>query len=320
MLAKDVVPYVQRAVGYSVTGAQRAECMFITYGGGANGKGVFFDTIRAAIGPYGSTGRWELLIRKRYENANNEDVALLRGQRFVEISETGEGNELNEEQVKNLTGRERLKASMKYKSLTEFDPTHHLWLLTNAKPNVRGTNYAIWRRLKLIPFAVRFMYTRERDRLIKSGAISKDDPLVRVRDDGLSDALRKELPGILAWVVKGAVLWWSNGQSDLREPKVVTDAIDEYRSDQDRLGQFIDERCVRDADAKTLSGVLYLSYCAWVKEKGMKAWADIAFGARLGDAGFKAVQMDGRRARAGLKLKPTAEQNQTRTFEKMKKK
>ena len=177
VLAKDVVPYVQRAVGYSVTGAQRAECMFITYGGGANGKGVFFDTIRAAIGPYGSTGRSELLIRKRYENANNEDVALLRGQRFVEISETGEGNELNEEQVKNLTGRERLKASMKYKSLTEFDPTHHLWLLTNAKPNVRGTNYAIWRRLKLIPFAVRFMYTRERDRLIKSGAISKDDPL-----------------------------------------------------------------------------------------------------------------------------------------------
>ena len=143
---------------------------------------------------------------------------------------------------------------------------------------------------------------------------------MRVRDDGLSDALRKELPGILAWVVKGAVLWWSNGQSDLREPKVVTDAIDEYRSDQDRLGQFIDERCVRDADAKTLSGVLYLSYCAWVKEKGMKAWADITFGARLGDAGFKAVQMDGRRARAGLKLKPTAEQNQTRTFEKMKKK
>jgi putative DNA primase/helicase len=318
VMTVDVASYVQRAVGYSVTGDQRAECMFITYGGGANGKGVFFDKIRDAVGQYGSTGRSELLIHKRYENQNNEDVAMLRGQRFVEVSETGETHELNEEQVKNLTGQDRIKASMKYKSLVEFDPTHHIWLRTNAKPNVRGTNFAIWRRLKLIPFAVRFMYPREIAALIQSGAVRKGDPLVRVRNDNLRDQLRGETAGILTWVIKGATLWWNNGRPDLREPKVVTEAIDEYRSEQDRLGQFLDDRCLRDASATTFTGELYVDYCKWAKEKGLKAWADITLGMRLGDAGFKAVQVDGRRARAGLKLKPTAEQIQTRKLEKMK--
>src|SRR5208282_4696013 len=300
-----LISYVQRAIGYSVTGDQRAECMFVAVGDGANGKGVFFDLIREAIGPYGSTGRPELLIRQRFDdNKNNEDVAMLRGRRLVEVSETGERHELNEEQTKNLTGRDKVKASMKYESLREWDPTHHIWLRTNNKPIIRGTEYAIWRRLKLILFIVKFKYASERAALIKSGKARKDDPLLRVRNDGLRDALRKELPGILAWVVKGAALWWNGGKPDLREPKIVTDAVEEYRSEMDRLSQFIDECCDLTAGEPTLTRVLYAGYKTWALEKGWKPWADNTFGQRLGKAGFKAVKIGTKNGREGLRLKP----------------
>jgi putative DNA primase/helicase len=306
--------YVQRAIGYSLTADQRVECLFVAVGGGANGKGVFIDMIRAVIGPYGSAGRPELLIHKRVESTNNEDVALLRGQRFVEVSETGEKHELNEEQVKNLTGQDAIRASFKYESLknTEFRPTHHIWLRTNNKPIIRGgTDYAIWRRLKVIPFAVTFYTKSEYDSIIKVDPKRTMDRTLSIRDDTLRESLREEVQGILAWAIKGAVLWFNRGKPDLREPKIVTGAVEEYRSEMDRLGQFIDECCERAANVTTPLKVLYSEYKRWATEKGWKPWGDNTLSRHLGKAGFKMKRDNTGSQCGGLKLKSTAAEENT---------
>ncbi len=310
VLPGNLLPYVHRAVGYSLTADQSAQCLFVLVGEGANGKGVLMNTIRAVIGRYGSTGRSELLIRKHFENANNEDLAGLQGQRFVEVSETGRTHELNEEQVKNLTGEDRMKASYKYRSLMEFPPTHHIWLRTNNKPIIHGADYAIWRRLKIIPFNLKFVKRSE------YRASRGNDPTLRVLNDRLSKTLQGELEGILAWGVRGAMLWLNRGRPDLREPKAVTDAVEEYRNEMDRLGLFIGDCCERVAGEKVLTKSLYAKYKIWAVEKGWKPWADNTFGSYLTKARFKLARIGTERAREGLRLKPTAEQNTEAAFQK----
>jgi len=317
LIDRGVASYAQRAVGYSLTGDQREQCLFVAVGSGANGKGVFYDTIRGAIGPYGATGRPELLIRKRFDAPNNEDVAMLRAQRLVDVSETGERHALNEEQVKNLTGGDKLKASMKYQSLNEFEPSHHIHLRTNNKPRVNGNDYAIWRRLKLILFKVRFVSASEYGAIVKEAPSRKNDPTLSVRDDTLRDALREELQGVLAWAIQGAIAWWNNGATDLREPQAVTRAVDDYRSEMDRLGQFLDECCDFAAGESTLVRDLYARYKAWALEKGWKPWADNSFSDYLGKAGFPKATIGTKKARKGLKLKPldlSAEETTERTL------
>ena len=299
LIERGVASYMQRAVGYSLTGDQREECMFVAVGDGSNGKGVFYDLLRASIGPYGSTGRPELLVRKqRFDDTNNEDVASLRGRRLVEVSETGERHELNEDQVKTLTGEDNLSARMKYESLRTFRPTHHIHLRTNAKPIVRGMDYAIWRRLKIIPFNVRFVSASEYDVIVNK------EPRLKIKDTGLRELLRDELQGILTWAIQGAVAWWNGGEPDLREPKIVTDAVEEYRSDQDRLGQFVKECCEFAGGEKTLVRDLYARYRPWAESKGWKPWAENSFSIYLGKAGFKKAMIGTQRAREGLRLKP----------------
>jgi len=305
LLERGTASYMQRAVGYSLTGDQREECLFVAVGDGSNGKGVFYDLLRGAIGPYGSTGRPELLVRKhRFDDTNNEDVASLRGRRLVEVSETGERHELNEDQVKNLTGEDNLSARMKYESLRTFRPTHHIHLRTNAKPIIRGMDYAIWRRLKIIPFNVRFLSVSEYDAIIKKDPARKNDSRLKVKDTSLREVLRDELQGILTWAIQGAVAWWNGGEPDLREPKVVVSAVEEYRSDQDRLGQFAKECCEFAGGEKTLVRDLYARYRPWAESKGWKPWAENSFSIYLGKAGFKKAMIGTQRAREGLKLKP----------------
>ena len=311
--------YIQRAVGYSLSADQREECMFVTIGSGANGKGVLFDILRAAIGPYGIAGRPELLMRKKWENANNEDLALLRGQRLVEVSETSEAHELNESQVKNLTGQDALRASFKYQSLkaTEFRATHTLWLRTNNAPIIHGADYAIWRRLKLITFGVQFVPEFAYRAAIKTNPTRAADASLRILDSGLRDKLRKEVKGVLAWAIKGAIAWWNRGEPDLREPAIVTLAVEQFRSDMDRLGQFLDECCKRIAGAKTPSKALYARYRMWALEKGLKPWAAPTFGVRLSKAGFKGWRTTTEKGHEGLMLAETASDTTARSLRKM---
>ncbi len=317
---KSVRSYVQRSIGYSLTADQRAQCFFIAIGPGANGKGVFFKTIRAAVGPYGTSARPELLVRKRFESTNNEDVACLRGQRLVEVSETGNAHELNEEQVKNLTGEDFITASLKYQSLkgTEFTPTHTIWLRTNKKPTIRSTDPAMWRRPKLISFGVEFIEESKYRAAGRDGDNKRriNDGTLRILDASLSDVLRAELQGVLAWAIKGAVSWWNKGKPDLREPKIVTDAVNRYRSDSDILAQFVDECCERAAEVTTPLKRIYADYKKWATEKGLKPWSDRSLSSQLATAGFEMSHAKTGSQCTGLKLKPSAEENTTSDLEK----
>lgn len=317
---KALRAYVQRAIGYSLTAEQREQCFFIAVGSGANGKGVFFKTLRAAIGPYGTSARPELLIHKHFENTNNEDLACLRGQRLVEVSETNKSHELNEQQVKSLTGEDFITASLKYQSLkgTEFVPTHTIWLRTNTKPKIYGTDPAIWRRPKIILFPLRFVAAFEYRALVASNASLAAS--LRILDSGLSDALRAELQGVLAWAVKGAALWWNKGAPDLRTPSIVTSAIEEYRSDEDRLGRFIDECCSRDETVTTTLKLIYPIYRKWAEAKGIKPWSDATLSTHLEAAGFKKSRTMTGSQFTGLKLNPSANETTAASLEAVKSK
>ena len=208
--------YVQRAIGYSLTADQREQAFFFLWGGGANGKSTLISTILSIAGEYGQVAPASLFLAQRGTTANNPDEARLRGMRFVATSETGEARRLDEEKVKKLTGSERITACYKYRDHFEFDPSHHLWLSSNYKPRISGTDHAIWRRVKLILFGVRFEEpTPDNPR--------PEHPI----DPELKNALLGELPGVLTWTIRGARDWYEHG---LDEPEVITRATAEYRS------------------------------------------------------------------------------------------
>lgn len=309
---RELRSYMQRVVGYAVTGDPREEALFVMVGPGANGKTVMMLVIRMALSDYGATGRPELLVRKNVDETNNEDIAGLCGQRLVEVSETNDKSELNEAQVKWITGKDPLKASMKYESLITFWPTHHILLRTNNKPIIKGTEYAIWRRIKLIPFLMSFLPKEKYAEKVKADPTQAK--YLRIEDKSLTDALRKELPGVLAWIVEGAIQWFNRGKPNLREPKSVTAAVEEYRSDQDRLGQFIEECCERAPGEAALAKLLYARYRHWALERGWQPWADNTFGKRLSDAGFKPGHIGAERSRIGLRLKSTIETSERKRF------
>ena len=151
----ELISYVQRAIGYSLTADQREQCFWICFGGGSNGKGVFIRSIQTAAGDYAVSARPELLIEKHNESSRADFVAL-KGARFTVVSETGDQHRLFESQIKYLTGTDKLAARYLYQEPITFQPTHHIWLQTNPKPTVTGQDHAIWRRIKLIPFSVGF--------------------------------------------------------------------------------------------------------------------------------------------------------------------
>jgi putative DNA primase/helicase len=260
------------------------------------------------------------LIHKHFENTNNEDLACLRGQRLVEVSETNKSHELNEQQVKSLTGEDFITASLKYQSLkgTEFVPTHTIWLRTNTKPKIYGTDPAIWRRPKIILFPLRFVAAIEYRALVASNASLAAS--LRILDSGLSDALRAELQGVLAWAVKGAVLWWNKGAPNLRTPSIVTSAVEEYRSDEDRLGRFIDECGEADAAVTTPLKAIYPIYRKWAEAKGIKPWSDVTLSMHLDAAGFKMSRTKTGSQCAGLKLNPSVAENTMNSLEDIKRK
>lgn len=232
--------FVQRAVGYSMTADVSEQCMFINHGSGANGKSTFMGLIHAALGGYAMHTPVETLMAKR--NGIPNDVARLKGQRFVTASESEVGDRLAESRVKEMTGQDTISARFMRAEWFDFEPTHKLWLSTNHKPKIRGTDEAIWRRIRLIPFDV---------------TVPKEE-----RDKKLPEKLRAELPGIFAWCVRGVLEWQRTG---LREPKPVQSATDSYRADMDVLGAFITEECNEQPDARVGVSELYEAYKEWAR-------------------------------------------------------
>jgi len=218
----DLIAYLQRCVGYSLTGDTRTEAVFFMHGRGQNGKSTFIGAIRTLMGDYGHRVNPDIFMVKDKNLAGpKEGLANLRGKRCVIGSEIEEGRRLAMAIIKATTGAETITADRKYEHEIEYQPKHKLWLSGNYKPEVKDTTVAAWRRLKLIPFSVH---------------ITDDE-----KNESLKEELKKELEGILAWAVRGCLDWQQQG---LAEPNIVKTATAEYRSEQDTLGNFIAEKCV----------------------------------------------------------------------------
>ena len=255
----DIIPFIQRAVGYSLTGDTREECLFLLWGTGRNGKGTFIKTVATALGDYAGTADFSAFVPRHSDRGPRDDIANMMGKRFVSAQESREGAALAESLVKWLTGGDRVRARLLYENSYEFDPAHKIWLATNHKPVVRGTDPAFWSRIKLIPFEVSFEGREDRT---------------------LKQTLLDELPGILAWAVEGCIQWQREG---LNFPESVVRATQEYRHESDQVARFVQDCCVVGDFAQAKARPLYGAYRKWAEESGEAILSETAFGSRVGE-------------------------------------
>lgn len=242
----ELAAYLQTAVGYTLTGLCREQCLFFLHGTGCNGKGVFSETIKALLGDYGQTAPETLFTRDRNSSATN-DVARLAGCRLAIAAELDEGAAFAESRIKALTGSDTITARFLHKEFFDFQPTHKFWISGNHKPTVRGTDQGIWRRLRLVPFTVRIA----------------DDQ----KDPALADKLLSELPGILNWALRGCDNWQRHG---LTAPACVRQATEDYRREEDVIGQFLDDCTKQERSARTPTVRVYSAYELWAEREGIQ--------------------------------------------------
>ena len=266
----SLMSFLKRAIGYALTGETSEQVLFFLYGIGRNGKSTFVETIRAVLGDYAQQMPSDSLMMKHSSSGNSNDIARLRGARFAVSMETEEGRRMAESMVKQLTGGDRISARFLHAEFFEFDPTHKLFLCTNHKPIIRGTDNAIWRRIRLIPFSVII-------------------PLEDV-DPELKSKLLREAPGILRWAVEGCIEWQKNG---LGCPIEVEEATDEYRKEMDVLGDFLNE-CFEIVPMMTLSASeIYKTYKDWCEDGGEFCLSQTKFGKSMNERGFEKKRREG---------------------------
>jgi putative DNA primase/helicase len=257
----ELVAYLRRVIGYCLTGSTRERAMFILHGSGANGKSTLIDIVSALLDGYATTAEASAFLSKKQTGGPSNDIAALAGSRFVSVSESEKDQALATALVKRVTGNDKITARFLHKEFFSFKPTFKLFLGLNHKPEINDAGAAIWSRIKLIPFDVKFA---EAD-----------------QDKTLPEKLRNELPGILAWAVAGCLEWQRLG--GLQEPAEVTAATRDYREDQDVLGPFISSCCVLDPQASAPASALHAAYLAFIQGTLTSALSVTAFGVLLGD-------------------------------------
>lgn len=241
----DLMAFMQRAAGYAATGLTVEHALFFLYGNGSNGKTKMVETITHVLGDYAQQAPADTLMQKNSGGIPN-DIARMRGARLVAACESDDGARLAEALVKQLTGGDKVTARFMRQEYFTFMPTLKLWLSTNHRPQVRGTDNAIWRRIKLIPFNV---------------TIPDEE-----QDKGLGDKLQSHATAILAWIVAGAKEYSEHG---LGAPAAVTDATADYRKTEDALGEFLSECCVLGEQMTVMSKDLRVAYEEHCKEVGI---------------------------------------------------
>jgi putative DNA primase/helicase len=258
----ELIAFVQKAVGYALTPSTREQCLFILHGTGANGKSTFLETIRALLGDYAASSDASTFLARQYDRIPN-DLARLQGVRLVSAIETEQNRRLAESVVKQVTGGDMITARFLHQEFFEYRPAFKLFMAVNHKPTIRGTDHAIWRRIRLIPFTV---------------TIPLDD-----QDKELGEKLKAELPGILNWAVKGCLAWQEEG---LKAPKAVRHATAAYRADQDVLASFLEDCVAANPDERVRCGDVYAAYEQWCKESGEKPMSRQKLNTALEERGY----------------------------------
>jgi len=240
----DLVMYLQRAAGYAITGLSTEKALFLLEGDGDNGKTTFVETIMAAIGDYGDQIHSDTLLITKNEKMST-DIARMKGLRVLVSSETDPGKRLAEAKIKSLTGGGKQFGEMKYGDPFTFNPTHTIFFDTNYAPDIRGTDNAIWNRVKSIVFPVQL----EKSQI----------------DTTFNARLRTEFPGIFNWLVEGCLAYQRDG---LNDPLEVCSAVSTFRAEMDTLSHWVDTCCIVSPDCTASGKQLYTSYVQWCKETG----------------------------------------------------
>ena len=237
--------YLQRMAGYALTGSTQEHALFFLYGTGANGKSVFVNTLATILGDYAANAPMDTFMETRTDR-HPTDMAGLRGARFVAAIETEQGRRWAESKVKSLTGGDKISARFMRQDFFEFWPQFKLFVAGNHKPAIRNIDEAMKRRLHLIPFTITVPPER--------------------RDKHLQQKLLAERDGILAWALEGCLAWQRLGRLD--PPPQVVAATEEYFEAEDALGRWLEERCVREANAKSLTAELFTDWKQWAEAAG----------------------------------------------------
>lgn len=278
----DLPAYMQRLVGYGITGSTIEQCFAVHYGGGSNGKSVFTDTLVEVFEEHTTITPFSTFEASGNGSGIPNDLAALKGARLVMASEGEQGRPMAEAMLKRVTGRDRIAARFMRREFFEFRPTFLLMLATNYKPSFRGQDDGLWRRVKLIPWERKFA--------------------PHERDGRLGDKLLAEKQGILAWAVRGAVEWYRRG---LQDPPTITDGVADFRGESDILAEFIDEMVV-DGEARTPTTAMFQEFQGWADRENhldLARWSSRAFYRGLEERGFPRVKSGGQRFVVGIRPK-----------------
>lgn len=272
--------YLQRLVGYSVTGVVREHVLPFAFGPGANGKGVFLETLRHVLGDYATTAPSRFLMAQVY-NGHETEIARLAGARMVICSEVNEGDRFDEAKVKQLTGGDTLAARFMRQDHFTFVPTHKLWLMGNHQPTVNGGGHSFWRRLRIIPFA---------NTVPEEKQVEDLQTILATIHGG----------AVLAWIVAGAAAYFAGG---LAEPDSVRTATAEYAHDQDTVARFVEDRCHLGGGpgVKIRKPEVRRAYEKWCATEGVTPVSAVAFGKTLMGK-FDVGDANGRRYYTGITL------------------
>ncbi|HRF74609.1 MAG TPA: phage/plasmid primase, P4 family [Accumulibacter sp.] len=277
----DLMAYLQRVVGYCLTGVTSAHALFFPYGTGANGKSVFVNVITTILGDYAANAPMDTFMEARTDR-HPTDLAGLRGARFVSSIETEQGRRWNESKVKAITGGDKVSARFMRQDFFEYLPQFKLVIAGNHKPSIRNVDEAMKRRLHLIPFTVTIPPEK--------------------RDGKLTEKLLKERDGILAWAVEGCLAWQRDG---LKQPASVMSATDEYFEAEDALGQWIDERCLLTKACREGVSELFADWREWAERVGEYVGSVKRFSESMAARKFEKCRLTGgARALTGLSLRP----------------
>jgi putative DNA primase/helicase len=276
---QELISFLQRTVGYALTGDTREQCFFILHGDGANGKSTFIKTIGALLGDYAQAASFETFLSKNQGNVANNDIARMQGKRFISAVEAEESRRLAENVIKQVTGGDVVAARFLYREYFEFVPQFKIFLTTNHKPKINCNDPAIWRRVKLIPFTV---------------SIPEEKQIL-----DLDEQLKDEFSGILNWAIEGCLDWQRNG---LQTPEEVVNATKDYRNEMDTVNEFLEECCTLLPNVKVNPTALFDAYKKFCEKNGEIFLSMKKFGASLNKKGYEVTKTNSRTWRLGIGL------------------